>query len=72
MPTFLEQLVNEVMQKHSSELKDICVVFPTRRAGLFFKKELSAKITKPIWSPAVFSIQDFVLQLSGNEALPVL
>ncbi len=67
MPTFLEQLVNEVMQKHSSELKDICVVFPTRRAGLFFKKELSAKITKPIWSPAVFSIQDFVLQLSGKN-----
>ena len=67
MPTFLEQLVNEVMQKHAHQLKDICVVFPTRRAGLFFKKELSTKISSPVWSPAVFSIQDFVLQLSGKN-----
>lgn len=67
MQTFIQQLVNEVIKRHAGQLQGLCVVFPTRRAGLFFQKELAATISTPIWSPAVFSIQDYLLKLAGQN-----
>ena len=67
MQTFIQQLVNEVVKIHSGQLQSLCVVFPTRRAGLFFQKELAKTLTTPVWSPAIFSIQDYLLKLAGNN-----
>ena len=67
MQTFIQQLVNEVVKKHSGQLQSLCVVFPTRRAGLFFQKELAKTLSTPVWSPAIFSIQDYLLKLAGNN-----
>jgi CRISPR/Cas system-associated exonuclease Cas4 (RecB family) len=65
MSSFLGQLVDELYDKHKGDLSELCIVFPTRRAGLFFKKYLSAKIETPHWSPVIFSIQDFIRNLSS-------
>ena len=67
MQTFIQQLVNEVVKKHSGQLQNLCIVFPTRRAGLFFQKELAKTLSAPVWSPAIFSIQDYLLKLAGNN-----
>jgi hypothetical protein len=67
MATFLEKLTEDLLTRYSGELANICVVFPTRRAGLHFKKQLSKKITSPQWTPAVFSIEDFIQSLSNLE-----
>ena len=67
MQTFLQHLVNEVIKLHGTQFKDLCVVFPTRRAGLFFQKELAATQSAPVWSPKIFSIQDYLLTLSGKN-----
>lgn len=65
MTTFIQQLVQEILKHHKDHLEDLCVVFPTRRAGLFFQKELSQSLNKPAWSPTIFSIQDFFMKMSG-------
>jgi RecB family exonuclease len=67
LSTFIQQLVTEVLQKHGNRLESLCVVFPTRRAGLFFNKELAAQTPSPIWSPKIYSIQDFLMKLSGRN-----
>ncbi len=67
MQTFISQLTTEILKRHAGNLKNISVVFPTRRAGLFFQKELAKNISKPVWSPAIFSIQDFFIRLSGKN-----
>lgn len=36
------------------------VVFPSRRAGIYFRKYLSLLIEKPLWSPSIFSIEEFI------------
>jgi hypothetical protein len=64
MKTFLENICDIILSKHKNIISNICVVFPSRRAGIFFKNELSKKISVPIWSPSVYSIQDFVEELS--------
>jgi len=64
MHSFLEKLVDDLLKKHAGDISALCVVFPTRRAGLYFKKIYSQKISSPAWAPAIFSIEDFVQSLS--------
>ena len=66
MSTFLEQLTDEIYENHKGELSQLCLVFPTRRAGLFFKKYISEKINSPHWSPVIYSIQDFIRSFSSD------
>lgn len=65
--TFITRLTDQLWSTHGENLQSMAVVFPTRRAVLFFRKELqriSALTGKPLWSPEVFSINDFVTRLS--------
>ncbi len=67
MKGFIEQLAEEILKNHPDDLDKVCIVFPTRRAGLFLKKELAKRIDKPVWSPTILSIQDFIQQLSPHQ-----
>ena len=57
---FLENLVKEFQSTDKQDFADQLLVFPNRRAGLFFKQALSRTLDGPIWAPQVQSIQDFV------------
>ncbi len=61
---FLEEIAEVVINKYQENTDALTIVFPNRRAGLFFSKYLSAAISKPIWSPAIVSIEDFIKGLS--------
>jgi hypothetical protein len=67
MVTFLEKLTDDLLLRHQGDLTGLCLVFPTRRAGLHFKKTLSKKLEKPAWSPVVYSIEDFIASISNLE-----
>jgi hypothetical protein len=50
------------------------LVFPSRRAGLYFLKYLSSEIEKPVWAPSVLTISELFqgfssLQVAGSETL---
>ena len=64
MQPFLDRLSENILKRYSENLSSVCIVFPSRRAGIFFKKYFSQKIDKPVWSPVVLGIQDFVTRLS--------
>ena len=61
---FLEEVVNYTFRKYS-DLRKLSIIFPNRRAGLYFQKALSKKVKKPIWSPKVFTMEDFVQGFSN-------
>lgn len=65
---FLEEIAHHVINKYQGNTDAVTVVFPNRRAGLFFRKYLSEGISKPIWSPNVVSIEDFIKGLSTLES----
>ncbi len=69
MKPFLEEIAEHVMSHYGGSTGDICLVTPNRRAGLFFRKHLAARITRPIWAPEVLSIEDFVNRVSKLEVL---
>jgi ATP-dependent helicase/nuclease subunit B len=67
MQTFIDKTADYLFTRFPVGLENVCVVFPNRRAELFLKESLSAKISKPVWMPSVMSIEDFVFHLSGYK-----
>ncbi|MEI7983039.1 MAG: hypothetical protein WCI71_15415, partial [Bacteroidota bacterium] len=70
--SFLENTAQYLVNKYGKDLSEVCIVMPNRRAGLFLRKFLAARLTTPVWSPEVFSIEDFMASVSGlQEVEPV-
>ncbi|MBE0647268.1 MAG: PD-(D/E)XK nuclease family protein [Bacteroidales bacterium] len=65
MPPFLQQTAKYLYETFEDNLSGIAVVLPNRRAGLFLRKHLAGMLQKTSWSPALFSIEEFVAFSSG-------
>jgi hypothetical protein len=57
---FIQNLVNEFTRSGSRDFSEQLLIFPNRRAGIFFKQALSQTLDGPVWAPSIQSIQDFV------------
>ncbi len=66
------------MDAHSGNLHEVCVVLPTRRAGLYLKKAIGKSAGKPVIAPVIYSIEDLINEISplriidSTEALMLL
>src|SRR5574344_208179 len=64
MKTFLEYVAEDIIAKHGTNLTNIVIVFPNKRASLFMDEYLAHIAEKPIWSPAYMTISDLFRQHS--------
>lgn len=58
MKTFLKYVARDILKKYGSNLSDIAVVFPNKRAALFLNESLARLSDGPIWSPTYITISD--------------
>jgi ATP-dependent helicase/nuclease subunit B len=65
MEAFLDKLAGHLAETSKGDFSRTCLVFPGRRAALFFRQYLSRRIDKPVWLPEIFALEDFVIQKSG-------
>lgn len=65
---FLEEIAELILRKYTESSGELTLVFPNRRAGLFFQKYISAKVNKPTWSPEIVSIEEFIKNLSNLKS----
>lgn len=65
MQTFLDKLSGYIYENYSDKLDEICIIVPNRRASLFLKKGLADQAKRTIWSPQIFSIEDFINKYAG-------
>ncbi len=63
MKTFLEEVAEKVY-KENPRLEDVTMVFPNRRAALYFRKHLSGYLSKPAFAPTILTIEDFIGKFS--------
>lgn len=70
--SFISLVVKDILQASGSDLKDLAVIFPNRRAGVIFRQELIGQVLMPSWSPGIFSIDDWLVGLSGLERIDKL
>lgn len=67
MEAFLKSVATYLHQNNNQDVKDICLVFPNRRAGVFFSRYLSQLIDKPVWMPPVRTIAELMKEISGYQ-----
>jgi CRISPR/Cas system-associated exonuclease Cas4 (RecB family) len=64
MTPFLKELAKTVLEKHRT-LERLTIVFPNRRAILYFRKHLSSLLSKPAFSPRMVTIEDYIAGFSS-------
>jgi len=74
MDNFLHKACQDIYSKHKDIFKDTIIVFPNKRAGVFFKKHLNDVVKETIWIPQITTLNEFVeeqseLQKDDNMSL---
>ena len=67
MESFLKLVAADLYKHTEGNLAHTAVVFPNKRAGLFFNEYLAQESESPIWSPAYVSISELFRRLSPWE-----
>ncbi|ADQ16727.1 hypothetical protein Lbys_0997 [Leadbetterella byssophila DSM 17132] len=69
--TFLGRAAAEVFQsaKDLSDLQKLHIVLPSRRAALYFGRELASLSAIPFFAPKISSIDDFIQETSGLQLI---
>ena len=69
MKPFLEEIADRLIRKFPTGMDKIAVVLPSKRAVVFLKNYLSKKISKPIFLPQFFSIEEFIESISDLKVI---
>src|SRR5690606_19173854 len=63
MNAFLHELAHQIYEKYRS-FDNLTIVFPNRRAIIYFRKHLSSQLNKPAFAPRMLTIEDYFNSLS--------
>lgn len=53
-----QDIIRDYVKDNQTDLSDVAVVFPNKRAGLFLNEELMGQVNRPMWSPEYITISD--------------
>ena len=67
METFLKLVAHDLYTKTNGDFAHTAIVFPNKRAGLFFNEYLASETDRPIWSPAYISIGELFRKVSDLQ-----
>ncbi len=65
MEPFLQHIARQVYEAYSDSLDRVWMVFPGRRAALYFSRFLGGMIKKPSWMPRMLTISELFRSYSG-------
>lgn len=71
MSTFIQEVVSD-LKKNEHDFSNLVFILPSRRAGTLLQKTIAYELTHTIFSPTVYSIEEFVHHVSGLESLSPL
>ncbi len=65
MTNFIQKIAQYICEKYNDNLEKVIIVLPNRRGSLYLKKELAKIKGASFFSPQIYSIEDFIIKLSG-------
>lgn len=65
MIPFLKLVADDLFKEFGKDISNLNLVFPSRRASLFFNKYLSENLETPIWQPSTVTISELMYRVSG-------
>lgn len=66
MTPFLESVAKYIFENYRNNLHEIAVVFPNKRARLFFNNYIGKLTDKPVFAPKYYTITEYIQKLSGS------
>ena len=71
MKSFLQDIA-DVVKSDYADWDRLQIVFPNRRAALYFKQELAKDLTTPKWCPALLTIEELIQSYSPLQEIDKL
>ena len=68
MNSFLQQVAKYLHKTYGSDIHKLNIVFPNKRARLYFNETLSWLINKPIISPRYYTINEYLSQITKTQS----
>ncbi|WP_420571083.1 PD-(D/E)XK nuclease family protein [Kordia sp.] len=68
MKSFLSHVVHYILENNTN-ISNLTLVLPSKRAGVFLKNELSQQIKQTSFAPDILSIEELVEQISGYTSV---
>lgn len=65
MTTFQSELAQALLRRHSNDLSELVVLFPSLRARAFFNDALNQLVDSPLWQPSWSTIDEIMERGSG-------
>ena len=65
MPGFLQEVAADLYDRYGDDISSLSVLFPSRRARLFFIDALSGIAERPLWQPRWTTIDELMSGISG-------
>ncbi|MBR6141848.1 MAG: PD-(D/E)XK nuclease family protein [Bacteroidaceae bacterium] len=67
MKSFLNIMAADMLSHFSNDMRDVAVVFPGKRAGMFLSRELAALSKEPVWVPSYCTMDDLFQSLTSVQ-----
>ena len=68
MKTFLCEVARDLYERYGEGLSERAMLFPSRRARLFFVDALTGIAGRPMWQPEWVTVDDLMSEISGLHA----
>lgn len=68
MSTFIQDVVSDLINK-KQDFSNLVFVLPSRRAGVLLQKTIASALTQTIFSPLIYSIEEFIESVSGLRSI---
>ncbi|MBP3482858.1 MAG: PD-(D/E)XK nuclease family protein [Alistipes sp.] len=65
MRTFLYEVARKLYDRHGDDISSLSILFPSRRARVFFLDALSDIAERPLWQPEWLTIDELMSEISG-------
>lgn len=65
MRSFIDEVVASLYERYGDDISSLTLLFPSRRAQLFFTDSLSKITQRPVWQPRFVEINDLMQQIAG-------
>ena len=66
---FLRQVARYYLELSKENQQNVALVFPNRRASIFFRRELAAIHHQSLWLPDLFSADEFVRRVTRTQSI---
>lgn len=65
MKSFISEVASRLYERYGDDVSSLSILFPSRRARLFFNDELSKIVDQPLWQPEWLTVDELMSEISG-------